>query len=210
MRAIRQSFETSKWSGRLRCVDRASRAAILGLLTTFLPGCIYINTGVPNEWDQAMSRPAASIAGTYRASGESANEAPGHHGYRLGGADLAQVFNTVMNDKSFCPPADAVRLKPMEKDQLEITALQGGTVVATKTVKAEIGSETTIDGVKRDVPQRRANNPTSMTIHDDIVLMKGADGFLYVHMKHRASAVFKHVIPVAGGGETWGRFPAVP
>lgn len=204
----------------------ARRAAILGssgqpaLRTTLLhpcawlilalvqTGCVYVPTKVPDTWQQAMHRPAPSIAGTYQTSGEQTVK---EGGYRIVRGDLAAVFNAVRADRSFCPPAEAIRLRPVGTDQLEITALQGGEAIATKMIAADVGEETSIDGVKVERQNNRKHSSISnLKTHDDAVLIKGADGFLYVQGKHRATATLGGVLPFGGGGETWLRFPPVP
>jgi hypothetical protein len=155
-----------------------------------------------------MSRPAPSIAGTYRTNGEKTVK---EGGYRIIDGNLTAVFNGVMADRSFCPPTEAIRFRPVGKDQLEITALNGAEVVATKTLAADVGPETSLDGVKVARENNRKNSKISnLKTHNDAVLMKGADGFLYVRAKYRATATFGGIVPFGGGGEEWLRFPPVP
>lgn len=170
--------------------------------------CVYVSTRVPEVWEQAMSRPAPSIAGTYRALGERTFK---EGGGRIGGGNLAEVFNEVTADPGFCPLADTIRLRPVGRDQLEIVALNGTKVVETKLLAAGIGTKTTLDGVKVERPMNNPNRRISgLKTRNDAVLMKGADGYLYVREKHRATATLGGVVPFGGGGESWLRFPPAP
>jgi hypothetical protein len=183
-------------------------AAVLLLLATTHVGCVYVPTRAPEEWKKAMSHPAPSIAGTYRTSGEMTVK---EGGYRIVNGNLVSVLNSVMADSSFCPPAAATRLQPVGKDRLEITALNDSEVVASKTIAADVGSETSLDGVRVARENNRKNSRISnLKTHVDAVLMKGADGFLYVRVKHRATATFAGLVPFGGGGEAWLRFPPAP
>lgn len=178
------------------------------LMAAFQSGCVYVPTKVPAEWERAMSRPAPSIAGTFSTTGEKTVK---EGGYRIVDGNITEVFNAVRADRSFLPTSEAVRLRPVGRDQLEVTALNGAEAVASKVLSADIGAETSIDGVKVERQINRKNSKISnLKTHVDAVLIKGADGFLYVRGKHRATATFGGVIPFGGGGETWLRFPPVP
>lgn len=183
----------------------SSRIVLLLLAAAAHAGCVYVSTRVPAEWERAMSRPAPSIAGTYRALGERTFK---EGGGRIGGGHLAEVFNDVTADPGFCPLADTIRVRPLGRDQLEIVAMNGDKAVATKTLPADIGTKITLDGVKVERPMNKPNRRISgLKIRNDAVLMKGADGYLYVREKHRATATLGGVVPFGGGGESWLRFP---
>lgn len=155
-----------------------------------------------------MGRPAPSIAGSYRAVGERVFK---EGGGRIGGGNLAEVFNEVTADPGFLPLADTIRVRPLGREQLEIVALNGARVVATKTLAADIGTKTTVDGVKVERPMNKPDRRISgLKTRNDAVLMKGADGYLYVREKHRATATLGGVVPFGGGGESWLRFPPAP
>jgi hypothetical protein len=176
--------------------------------TLFFSGCYYVSTKRPDDWQLAMSRPAPGIAGSYRATGERI-EKESHDQVRSG--NLTEVFDAVMAHGGFCPSGEIIRLRPIGKNQLEITALNGTEAVATKTIAADIGAETSIDGVNVERQTNTKNKKVSnLRTHVDAVFVKGSDGYLYVRVKHRATATLGGVVPFGGGGESWLRFAPAP
>ena len=186
---------------------------ILGF-SMFLPGCLESHdrtsrSDLPPSWLVALQspNPTPSVSGNYLDRGEYTHEFSGHPNHIDRGRLARLLFPEIK------PPvaAEQVQLIQHGQDRLEIVALVGGRVIASKTEPIKIDRTTgALSLPKVHELDAGGNLAAAADQSKSIVLYKGRDGNLYAQLKSFTIGVVAAVVPMKASNENWGRWTIAP
>lgn len=168
----------------------------LGLVSgAFGAGCVYVKTPpLPDTWAAAMQRAPgtkADIAGTYVNDGS-----------------FSTFLADVLREELFEVPSPQVRLRLLDLRQLEISACDGGQVLATKVLEVETDPSAGIVVLKGKLKSAAASGGAQVQGRK-VRFVKGTDGYLYGEYTEYGGAAYLYVVPVVGSSGRWKRWAPV-
>lgn len=176
-----------------------------------LAGCISGHDRVsheelPKAWKSALQhieKKAPDVSGSYQDLGEYTHEYSSNSDHVSRGRLARLLFEEIKPVIT----AGQVRLTQRVPDRLEIAALQDGQVMASKTVAIEADPVTGAVSLRRESGFDAGGNLAAAGVQSTtIILFKGSDGSLYLHLKSFTAGVVAVVIPTKTSAENWGRW----
>jgi hypothetical protein len=185
----------------------------LGILGAcgLLAGCISGHDRVsreelPQAWKSALQhveKKTPDVSGSYQDLGEYTHEYSSNPDH----VSRGRLARLLFADIKPVVTAGQVRLTQRLSDRLEIAALRDGQVVASKTVAIEADPVTGAVSLPRESGFDAGGSLAAAGAQSTaIVLFKGSDGSLYLHLKSFTGGVVAVVIPMKTSAENWGRW----